>query len=194
LHDLIFEELDIKGVILLSLTNQYLFNLGQKHIRNCVISHLAPWAGESIICIGDYIEAGDYPPSMLQDEELRQILNLDEGSKQTSLHDFLYECKEVRSDVWYPEVFDHLLSRSEGFFREYFWMTKPLGDWMCSAVSPQLSQFYPKEQPWILRNLTTREYVRADAIALKPEYINGPEISHLGFGEVILSRICWSLN
>ncbi|OAQ70894.1 F-box domain-containing protein [Pochonia chlamydosporia 170] len=52
---------------------------------------------------------------------------------------------------------------------------------------------WPKtDQSWILRNLTTREFVRAEAIALKPEFIHGPDIDVLGFGEVLLSRICWS--
>lgn len=46
----------------------------------------------------------------------------------------------------------------------------------------------------MLRNLTTKELVRAEAIALKPEYIRGPHISHLGFGEVVLSRIAWSTS
>ena len=58
----------------------------------------------------------------------------------------------------------------------------------------RLIQNYPEDQPWILRNLTTREYVRSKAIALKPEYIHGPNIDFLGFGEVILSRVCWSTS
>ena len=58
------------------------------------------------------------------------------------------------------------------------------------TVNPRFSQFYPEDVPWILRNLTTQEYVRSDAIALKPEHIHGPNIKFLGFGEVVLSRIC----
>ncbi len=57
-----------------------------------------------------------------------------------------------------------------------------------------MSDFYPEDQPWILRNLTTQEYVRSEAIAIKPEYIHGPHIDVLGFGEVVLSRICWSTD
>ena len=56
----------------------------------------------------------------------------------------------------------------------------------------KLSDFCPKDQPWILRNLTTQEYVRSEAIAIKPEDIHGPNIDVLGFGEFIWSRICWS--
>lgn len=51
---------------------------------------------------------------------------------------------------------------------------------------------YPPDRPWVLRNLTTKEYVRAEAIAISPEYIHGPEISYMGFGEVVLPRISWS--
>jgi hypothetical protein len=55
-----------------------------------------------------------------------------------------------------------------------------------------LDEYYPVDQPWILRNLTMKEYVRSVAVALKPEYIHGPNIEVLGFGGVVLSRICWS--
>jgi hypothetical protein len=53
-------------------------------------------------------------------------------------------------------------------------------------------EYFPTDQPWVLRNLTTKQFVRSEAIALKEEFIRGPDISVLGFGEVVLSRICWS--
>src|SRR2546423_790058 len=150
-HDLIFEELDIENIILLSLTSHCLFSHGRRHIRNFFLSHLAPWAGESIICVGEYVEVGDYPPSVLQDEELRQALNLDEDGEQISLYDFLDRCEEVRPRVDFPEVFGHMF-KSKGFRREYFRMPKPLMSLLDDTIRPGLSQFYPKEQPWILRN------------------------------------------
>ena len=68
--------------------------------------------------------------------------------------------------------------------------------WQCTGLRRELkidqSTYFPKDQPWILRNLTTKEFVRAEAIALKPEFIDGPEIKRVGFGEVVMSRICWS--
>jgi hypothetical protein len=63
-----------------------------------------------------------------------------------------------------------------------------------ALASPKLEQFFPKNKKWVLRNLTTSEFVTADAIALKPDCIEGPQIKGLGFGEVVLSRICWSSN
>ena len=52
----------------------------------------------------------------------------------------------------------------------------------------------PPDRQWVLRNLTTKEYVRAEAIAISPEYIHGPETWYMGFGEVVLPRICWSVD
>jgi len=34
----------------------------------------------------------------------------------------------------------------------------------------------------------------SEVIALKPEYIHGPNIDVLGFGEVVWSRTCWSME
>ncbi|MCJ1389646.1 hypothetical protein MMC18_002503 [Xylographa bjoerkii] len=52
--------------------------------------------------------------------------------------------------------------------------------------------FYPVNCAWILRHLTTQEYVRAEGIARKPEDIHGPKIDRVSFGIVALMRICWS--
>ncbi|KAH6960087.1 hypothetical protein BKA56DRAFT_600472 [Ilyonectria sp. MPI-CAGE-AT-0026] len=54
--------------------------------------------------------------------------------------------------------------------------------------------YFPEDQPWIFRNLTTREFVRSEAIALKTEFIRGPNIDVWGFGEIVTSRICWSTS
>jgi len=50
-------------------------------------------------------------------------------------------------------------------------LPKPIQSQVCDALNPKLSWFYLKDQLWILCNLTTHEYVRFEAIALKLEYI-----------------------
>lgn len=54
--------------------------------------------------------------------------------------------------------------------------------------------FYPANQPRILRNLTTKEYVGSEETSIKPDQIaGGTSTDGLDFfGEVVLSRICWS--
>ncbi|EXU96961.1 hypothetical protein X797_009878 [Metarhizium robertsii] len=61
-----------------------------------------------------------------------------------------------------------------------------------SEIVCEDSTYFPENESWILRNLTTKEFIRSEAIAIKPEYIHGPFIEYLGFHEVIVSRASWS--
>lgn len=61
---------------------------------------------------------------------------------------------------------------------------------LCSTFTN--TTYFAMRQQWILRNLTTKQLVRSEAIALSPDYIHGPCIDVIGFGEVVVSRICWS--
>ena len=53
-------------------------------------------------------------------------------------------------------------------------------------------RFHHEDRAWILRNLSTQEFVRAEAIAQSPKDIHGPYIDHVGFSHVVLMLICWS--
>ncbi|KAH0551563.1 hypothetical protein GP486_007218 [Trichoglossum hirsutum] len=198
LHDLIFEELDIEDILSLSLTNLHLWEIGQRHIHSFFMSFIGPWAGESVICVGDYLMKGDYPPGRLTEAEKEEMYEIagkyrnNHGRDELmSLHKFLVNgCRGSYPYVEFPE---YLLGRVVSSKRyNYYGLPKHLRDQIVNALTPEISQFFPENQPWILRNLSTREYVCSEAIALKPEYIHGPNIDYFGFGEVILSRICWS--
>ncbi|KAG6052326.1 hypothetical protein E4U39_000051 [Claviceps sp. Clav50 group G5] len=52
--------------------------------------------------------------------------------------------------------------------------------------------FYPRDEVWILRNLTTHQYVRREPLELQPGLAHGPFVRGIGFGCVVLSRISWS--
>jgi hypothetical protein len=70
----------------------------------------------------------------------------------------------------------------------------PAFDCIRSEMRVKEETYFPQDQRWILRNLTTKQFVHSEAIALKPEFVHGPSISVLGFGEVVKSRICWSIS
>lgn len=54
------------------------------------------------------------------------------------------------------------------------------------TIPHEHSLFYPTNQDWILRNLTTKQYVRANGIADR-RHIEGPFISgNYGFGDIVL--------
>lgn len=201
LHYLIFEKLDITDVLSLGLTNRYFWSIGRRHIQTYFMSFLGPWAGKRILCVGDYVEAGDHPPGLFTEDEERSMENklrqqlleeeelLGEEEQLMTLANWTYVYATIR--VKFPStLFTQLLSGND--YKQYCRMSYSDRSEVREIVNPEFSQFYPKDQPWILRNLKTREYVRSDAIALRPEYIHGPNIDVIGFGEVVLSRICWS--
>ncbi|KAK3379053.1 hypothetical protein B0T24DRAFT_674877 [Lasiosphaeria ovina] len=93
--------------------------------------------------------------------------------------------------------------------------------WILRNLRVSDATFYTADEPWILRNLTTKEFVRdravtperfvtdayrrklyrllleKDEIQLsgpipKPDFVRGPEIGIWGFGEVIMMRTCWT--
>ncbi|KFZ10050.1 hypothetical protein V501_05354 [Pseudogymnoascus sp. VKM F-4519 (FW-2642)] len=52
--------------------------------------------------------------------------------------------------------------------------------------------FTPRQESWILRNLTRKEFVTAEGIALEKDFIDGPFIFGIGFGDVVVARTLWS--
>ncbi|KAF2175322.1 hypothetical protein K469DRAFT_684011 [Zopfia rhizophila CBS 207.26] len=104
LHNLVFNDLDIEDVLNLSLTNRYFWSIGRKHIQTYFMSFLGPWAGENIVCVGQYIEAGDYPPDMLtKDEEHELSQHQDENGRLMRLFDFTREYyEEIKGNVSVP--------------------------------------------------------------------------------------------
>jgi len=59
---------------------------------------------------------------------------------------------------------------------------------------PSSSTFYPGDREWIVRNLTTGEFVRSTEFALKPRlaypetYISSPRIKGVGFSKIVIMR------
>jgi hypothetical protein len=196
LHDLVFEELGIRDVFHLAFTNKYFWKVGQRHIQNFFV--LGPWAGQSVICLGDSLPPDAGLPEVLtepEEEAVRRVLcEYSKGHGRielTNLRDFpgRRDCCDDLGEYLRRELAYHMSGPEP--YRNYMSMRWAV---MNCVSTPDLSRFYSQSEPWILRNLTTKEYVRSEAIALKPEYIRGPYIDALGFGEVIISRICWSTD
>lgn len=210
LLDLIFDELDIEQVFVLGLQTRYFWNVARTHIQAYRASSCGPWAGKGIIYVGEFTDPVDYPPNILtksEREELQEGLDesedWDDGRSDEGTIYFtacpinMYHLAEVR--------YQRVREWQYGLFDELIGGAAVLGEWHRLPTSRRtlirddltgyrLSDLYPEDQPWILRNLTTQEYVRSEAIAIKPENIHGPNIDVLGFGEVVWSRVCWSTH
>ncbi|KIM96930.1 hypothetical protein OIDMADRAFT_169714 [Oidiodendron maius Zn] len=194
-HYLIFESLDLVSMLYLGLTNQYFWNLFKEFfpqfIKRSVTSCLGAWAGTNVIVVGDY--ADDLPDGLLTDAISKEM---EEGIKDGSemRPATLYDLSSIRYQTCVPidQIFDerlpNLLDLGKKNTKDDGRGPRDIED----IVSLRLTDFLQDEQLWVLRNLSTYEYVRAEAIALKPEYIHGPFLDYIGFGEVIMSRASWS--
>jgi hypothetical protein len=121
------------------------------------------WAGDRIICIGDYIE--DYPPDMLSDieeKETQELISFDTLDGEFTR----------KQELW-------------GVVNSKY--TPPI------EIQPYLKFIdFKISTSWVLRNLSKHTYVRAEVVALDPDFIDGPWIKYFGFGHIVLSFINWS--
>ncbi|KAF7547348.1 hypothetical protein G7Z17_g7790 [Cylindrodendrum hubeiense] len=196
-HLLIFANIEsMQDVVCLGLTSRYFWSLGRDRMYAIYTSFLGRWANKNIVCVGEYVQPDDYPPELFSSKELATLRRM-----RTNLHDrpgvpFTLQHftlpqvskmeEEDRVARTYKDVVQNLAMM--GIFKD----NDPAFAATSSEIQVNEATFFPEDQPWILRNLTTKEFVRAESIALKPEFIHGPNIDALGFGHVVLSRICWS--
>ncbi|PIA12568.1 hypothetical protein COEREDRAFT_51894 [Coemansia reversa NRRL 1564] len=140
--------------------------IGRRNIIMHEKSRIAPWAGERIICIGDY--ADDCPEDFLTDEEINDIDNIN-----------LYEyCGNFEKPIVYKQL------KPEYYTRAYRYISKSnLGINLLEKLLPINKPVYAEDSKSILVNLTTNEYVRASKI---------PRPTKFEFGHILLLQICWS--
>jgi hypothetical protein len=195
----------------------YFWRIGRQELKQNILNGLSPLANKPLICLGSYTSDKplDIPAGFLttgEVEELQGGLDSDDegvGTWVSSKCDrpvSLYKLAQVRylagdedpknPFFWpnlklYPPTFSLTdLSRLAKENLKAF--PEPERSQTLALANPELGQLFPSSKKWVLRNLTTREFVTADAIALHAECIEGPHIESWGFGEVVISRICWS--
>ncbi|EER37814.1 conserved hypothetical protein [Histoplasma capsulatum H143] len=101
---------------------------------------------------------------------------------------------EHSGNTQYPDGMlspDELKELDEGL--EFEELEIELGGELAEELADKPS-YYPRSEEWVLRNLTTHEFVRPSAVALDQKHIQGPFIDILGYGEVILYKTCWSTS
>ncbi|KAF8862547.1 hypothetical protein BDZ45DRAFT_739189 [Acephala macrosclerotiorum] len=183
---LVFCDLEFEDALNLALTSQFLWKVGRKHLRNFSLPMLGNWAGKNIVCVGHGVEDGDYPQNLFNEGEAAKFLRWN-GNLFNYVRDMDRSCRIERHRM--PPL-DAVPASS---IEEYLRLSK--SDRADFRHVLGFSQFYgTNEDAWVLRNLTTKEFVRSEAIALGPEYVHGPHIDHIGFGEVIQSRTGWSTH
>lgn len=188
IHEMIIACLEsIEDLICLSVTSQYFWGIGYRHIRQYYTSLLGCWAGHNIICVGDYVDAGDYPPNLYSAEEEQELNQIRVGPNGYCLDSSADSDSSANSQ---PLTLYYLAIEPIGTIEEVFDLyqisTRTLyacmrrcrsKKWTFDFKHPELvmrnSTYFPNNQVWILRNLIAKEFVLPTAVALKPEYIEG---------------------
>lgn len=188
--------MEIEDVISLSVTSPRFLSLGWEHIRDYYISYMGRWAGQSIFCAGDFSAPDKYPPGMFTlHEESEMVRFRHVGYKKVTSWDHMAILQHTRLEIhpfYSTKKINHLISHA---LLSQEWVERlpsyEAGQ-VLSGWKLEDSTFYPTDQPWMLRNLTTKEFVRSEAIAVKPEYIQGPIFrSGVSFGDVLIYRTSW---
>ncbi|KAK2744136.1 hypothetical protein FQN57_004396 [Myotisia sp. PD_48] len=193
LMDRIFEELNILSRIKLGLTSRHFLTICAKNLQNLSASNLGPWSGESVICVGSAVNRSDYPPNLFSDPQLANIFTPRSPNSGISLYTFSSRyCDCVPAMPELPVYSNCGFLSSKAFNDEFFNLPLPLLSEMINILCPTMEDFYTPDKRWILRNLTTKETVNLSGIAIKQHFISGPHAFYMGFGDVLMNRVCWS--
>jgi hypothetical protein len=155
------------------------------------MSYLGQLAGQNIICLGSVSEPDDFPPGLFTEEEISSMLPSREAL-DTDIQNLARLTKNHNVSVWRAaSVYVHRLPHCRSNRDKYIQSLERKIE-VLHAHSAPLRRFWPIDQAWVLRNLTTKQFVRSEEIALRADFIEGPIIRGVGFGHVVLMRICWT--
>ncbi|KAF3491839.1 uncharacterized protein GIQ15_01356 [Arthroderma uncinatum] len=205
IHLLIFESLGLEDAFRLGTSCQYFWGVLKPLTARRFAGEFGIWAGTPVVCVSNRCEPGGdaaYPKGLLSADD---VIELEQGLlKSELLEDIRPEKDGYDGPANLYSMAMYRYSRvTEQTFTEGFIpsLLRPAAESMQDIPCPpdvrevarlRPFDFYPTTREWVLRNLTTREFVRPTAVALREDLIHGPFIDILGYGEIILSKTCWS--
>ena len=183
---MIFEEIhEDHDAIMLGLSHDTLMLIGWKHIRALVLQDIAPWAGGRIICFGAFGE--DLPDGLISEEEQEELLRLN----------YEQEPSTTPLALIVPFNLHSIVFENFGGVTEHFEVSYQRLRGLSSKEQQILRQIimetgYKWENGWVLMNLSAQEYVTSKAASRILRSMNPTDAGC--FGQLILSRICWSTD
>jgi hypothetical protein len=139
------------------------------------------WAGDRIICAGDYLDHGDLPEGLLSAKEENEYEEYATGMTRygslerycdTPIPSITSSPEETMADIVH-HVCGHLSFNDRQRIR--------------SAIDIVF------EAPEVLRNISKRQYVRrADLVEMRKTCPKSWDFDYVDLGHVVVSRICWS--
>lgn len=151
---------------------------------------MAPWAGHRLICMGEELSTLDdlsYVLTADEEQELEQGLDSRDYQEEDDVgwdwHVPVNLCKIV---TW--RYRDAGVDDVPPYFDNIRMLQRMIQHEMKQPVTLNLPKYFPNDQKWVLRNLTTNEFVRSEVVAGNSKQ-NGPFFEDIGFEHIVLSRI-----
>ena len=157
--------------------------------------HHFSWAGSPIINLGEGVESGDIPAGLKAEgwEEIlqRRVFVDDLAPSRLAPFSLVDYGKTQFESINVPVELPSLYDTFDSLEKEHKLPTH-LYPGLTDIIRPQSTTYCPNDRVWILRNLTTGEFVRSEGFIVDPKFANGPYIGGVGFGEIVLLRCSWS--
>ncbi|KAK0108668.1 hypothetical protein ONS95_003459 [Cadophora gregata] len=178
---------DPSDMIALGLTCESFWYLVAQHIHRCYLKSAAPWAGAKIIFQGSY--ATELPEFLVDSPA---VLKADAGDR--------IRMPPARQIFWTGWCFKKVKSFTS---LEEEWL-QAIEMWKGSSGIPEqrwremmqhldTSYLFPRDHPWVLRNLTKKEFV-SSKVPERRRTRGGKDCSETTFEEVLLMKTFWKAH
>lgn len=222
LVDMILKEIgDLTDLVCFLLTCQRYYEIGRRHVEaRLEETFFYSWAGNRLICLGDYAELDDLPEGMLTDDEIELLEGSGEFEVDSERNSGNYDddnsvrrrlpaVRTLRPDyeinrrkVWYHKkhhsVRIYWQSLYSGVYRGLptrVWIhdalvVSRLVEW--TSLFPDRDKLHETYDSYVLRNLTTKEFICGAAIRDVWDTPDMPYLGALRFVHLLILRITWS--
>ncbi|KAI1325155.1 hypothetical protein F5Y16DRAFT_423216 [Xylariaceae sp. FL0255] len=185
---------DMADIISLCLTNTQFWSFAAEFLDKYYKSFFGQLAGKNIVFLNGLVNPPVYPPGLFRPEDAGMLTKDNAGSWDA--YPFPSETQFSNLDIIEKLQRRGILPNCGTDPDKYLLITRGAYQlyWRCRypQSEPREGKWFPLHEQWILRNLTIKEIVRAEAIALSPTDIRGPYIRLNGFGEVVSRRTRWA--
>lgn len=187
-------ELEREDVMAIGLCSDILWLHVLRHIEKDSQKNIAPWAGTELACTGTYLT--DLPPSFEKD-------NLAESSVAFSTYGRMCRARKINyaADKSYTQPAGDPEQAWQSAFDAKIAIMSTIPSTQVKYLKQDLlsvcSRLPPNslDAPWILRNLSTREYIRCRpgaGVGGQRGFVEHPDTKWLRLDDALLMRIYWT--
>ncbi|KAF2269196.1 hypothetical protein CC78DRAFT_564924 [Lojkania enalia] len=163
LLDIIIELLDKQGVLALGLSSAVFWPIVLHHVHTTYRNQVGSWAGLRVAFQGSYSYS---LPQPFYDEELNKIIDPSTYSIRLWTWRWSSRFESGRNLNYITPSEQEWLDIATAAEQRNWYPFLP-ADWVNIKQDLSCSYMFPQDRVWVLRNLTTREYVRSDQLCPK---------------------------